>query len=175
MKWLSQHFKTPADAERHYFSVPQPAVQPRRDVEVETKNTFPVSNDNTSPGVSASTQTDITDPAEVVAESLHQLSSHNQLDEISKFFSSYVLVNFAVTVPNDFLSLAAKAMVQLKHNNCSNVLYKLAKCMGTLRRDSDDSKFPMNRMPMGLVEYIADFFMSDELRQVCLCCIYLYA
>lgn len=54
----------------------------------------------------------------------------------------YVLVNFSVTVPNDFLSLSAKAMAELKHNDRSNVLYNLAKCMETLRRDGGNSRIP---------------------------------
>jgi len=47
----------------------------------------------------------------------------------------------------------------------SNVLYNLAKGVGTLRGDSSDSRFPM---PMGLVEYAANFFVSDNLQKVCI-------
>ena len=36
------------------------------------------------------------------------------MEVMSKFFSEYTLVNFNLTVPDDFLSLAAKAMVKLK-------------------------------------------------------------
>ena len=37
---------------------------------------------------------------------------------------------------------------------------------GTLRPDSKDSRFPINRMPMGLVEYVPQFFAFDNLQQV---------
>ena len=45
-------------------------------------------------------------------------------------------------------------------------MYNLAKGMGTLRDDKEDSRFPIKRMPMGLVEYTAQFFAFDNLQQV---------
>ena len=36
-----------------------------------------------------------------------------------------------------------------------NVLYNLAKGMGTLRDDKEDSRFPIKHMPISLVEYAA--------------------
>ena len=74
-----------------------------------------------------------------------------------------------MNIPEDFLGVASQAMAQLKRHNRSNVLYNLAKSMGTLQLDSDNLYFPMTRMPMGLVEYISDnqiFFVSDEIRRV---------
>ena len=44
------------------------------------------------------------------------------------------------------------AMANLRHNARSNVLYNLAKGMGTPRADGSDSRFPVKRMPMGLIE-----------------------
>ena len=38
--------------------------------------------------------------------------------------------------------------------------------MGTLRDDKENSRFPIKRMPMGLVEYTAQFFAFDNLQQV---------
>jgi len=38
--------------------------------------------------------------------------------------------------------------------------------MGILRPDLKDSRFPTNRMLMGLVEYAAQFFAFDNLQQV---------
>ena len=57
-------------------------------------------------------------------------------------------------------------MVQLSNGGRTDVLYNLAKGMGTLRPDKKDSRFPINRMPMGLVEYTAQFFAFDNLQQV---------
>ena len=57
-------------------------------------------------------------------------------------------------------------MAQLKHNERSNVLYNLAKGLGTPRLDGSDSRFPAKRMPMGLVEYATNFFVADKMQQV---------
>ena len=71
-----------------------------------------------------------------------------------------------VSVPGDFLHLCAKAMKQLSSNGRSNVLYKLARGIGTFRKDGTDSCFPTKRMPMGLLEYMADFFSNVHLNRV---------
>ncbi|XP_065891566.1 uncharacterized protein [Dysidea avara] len=57
-------------------------------------------------------------------------------------------------------------MVQLKANGRGNVLYNLAKGIGTLREDGQESRFPIKRMPMGLIEYSADFFAADNLQSI---------
>ena len=78
----------------------------------------------------------------------------------------YVQRKYNISVPDDFLTLSAKAMVQLKCSNRSNTLYLLAKGWGTLREDETDSKFPTKHMPMGLIEHAANFFTSAEMRKV---------
>lgn len=71
-----------------------------------------------------------------------------------------------LSVRDDFVILAAKAMLQLKNSGRSNVLYNLAKAIGTIREDGSDSRLPTKRMPMGLIEYIASFFVADNLQSV---------
>lgn len=71
-----------------------------------------------------------------------------------------------LSVRDDFVILAAKAMLQLKNSGRSNVLYNLAKAIGTIREDGSDSRLPMKRMPMGLIEYIASVFVADNLQSV---------
>jgi hypothetical protein len=44
------------------------------------------------------------------------------------------------------------------------VLYSLAKGIGTMREDQSDSKFSTKRMPLGLMEYIANFFVAQNLN-----------
>ena len=95
-----------------------------------------------------------------------QLSVIVQLDLLSRLFSSYTSRELELSVPDDFVALAVKAMMQLKDNNRSNVLYNMAKAIGTIRKDGSDSRFPIKRMPMGLVEYIASFFAADNLQSV---------
>jgi len=94
---------------------------------------------------------------------LNQFSRTDQLSILSKLFTKVVL---KVSVPDDFLVFAAKAMDCLKCNYRSNVLYKLAKDIGTMREDETDSRLPTKRMPMGPVEYAADFYANDNLQSV---------
>ena len=95
-----------------------------------------------------------------------QLSPAVQVGLLSKLFSSYASRELGLSVPNDFVALATKDMMHLKENKRSNVLYKLAVVIGIMREDSSDSRLPVRRMPMGLVEYIANFFAADNLQLV---------
>ena len=48
----------------------------------------------------------------------------------------------------------------------------MAKTIGTIREDGSDSRFPVKRMSMGLVEYIASFFAADNLQSASKgCCV----
>ena len=97
----------------------------------------------------------------------NRLPAESQLTLLSDLFSSYLTNVYSLTVPKDFLCNAANAMLRLSDGGRTNVLYNLAKSIGTLRADKKDSRFPVKRMPMGLVEYIAQFFAVDNLQQVC--------
>lgn len=94
----------------------------------------------------------------VVECHFNQLPVNAQLDLLSKLFS---LV--------DFIVLAARAMLQLTSSGQSNVLYNLAKAIGTIREDGTDSRLPGKRMPMGLmglIEYIAIFLLQTIYRRL---------
>ena len=60
---------------------------------------------------------------------------------------------------SDFLKNAACAMLRLSDGGCTNVLYNLAKGIGTMWPDQSDSGFPIKQMPLGLLEYIALFLL----------------
>jgi len=68
--------------------------------------------------------------------------------------SAYMSSEMYVSVPGDFLSHASKAMVTLNRSGHTNVIYNLARGIGSQRID----RFPTDRMPMGLIEYIASFY-----------------
>lgn len=78
------------------------------------------------------------------------------------------LMTKEVSIPDDYLIYTAQAMNQLSISGRSNVLYmyKLSKGIGTMRLDNSDSCFPCKRMPMGMLEYMADFFCSTVIQQV---------
>ena len=114
---------------------------------------------------SCGVQTDPIDSS-LLLDILNMVPIDSQLPLLSEVFSAYLLTVFKLSVPNYFLHLAASAMLQLANNGRTNVLYNLAKGIGTLRQDEEDTRFPVKRMPMGLVEYTAQFFASDNLQQV---------
>lgn len=88
----------------------------------------------------------------------NQLLAESQLSTLSKLFSAY-LSQFSLTVPNDLLDNAASAMQRLSDGGRTNVLYNLAKGMGTPQPDQSDSHFLIKQTPLGLVEYIAQFLL----------------
>ena len=49
--------------------------------------------------------------------------------------------------------LAAQGMAQLKKAGRSNILYSLAKGLGTMRTSGSDSIFPSKQLVIGLVEH----------------------
>lgn len=47
------------------------------------------------------------------------------------------------------------------------MLYRLARELATMRSDGSGSKFPTNRIPMGLLEYMVGLFDSETSPHVC--------
>ena len=89
-----------------------------------------------------------------------------QISQMSCQFSSILKHEYCLNVPQDYLELSVQAMLHLKQCDRSNILYSLAKGLGTLRPDGSDSKFPTKRMPAGLLQYMVEFFAADNLSQV---------
>lgn len=71
-------------------------------------------------------------------------------------------------VPDDFLVYCSQAFQQLSEVQRSNVLYSLAKGIGTMRTGRSESLFPVTRMPMGLLEFMVNFFVANDSRSVSL-------
>jgi len=147
---LMKQYKTPKEAETAYFGC-QSSSQPVSTKRVRTQ--------------SCSTQTELPD-ASNVEHLCKGLPLDSQLQLLSSLFSSFVSLKIGISVPNDYLEYSASAMANLRHNARSNVLYNLAKGWGTMRTDGSDSRFPIKRMPMGLIEYAASFFSHDHLQSV---------
>lgn len=93
-------------------------------------------------------------------------SPPQNLVALSHMFAKYVQINTDCNIPSDFLLLTVEGMKHLRANGRSNVIYKLAKGLGTMRSDGSDSLFPVKRMPMGLIEYNTTFFTSRTINQV---------
>ena len=106
--------------------------------------------------------------ADEIKSAVQQYDQISQLEIISEMFCSYTRSQ-GVAVSSDFLSLFIRASHHLKSCNRINVVYGLAKVIGTLRPDRTDSLMPAKRMPMGLVEYLVQFFSADNLIKVSYC------
>ena len=95
------------------------------------------------------------------------LSSQEQLRVVSVLYSEFVnSQDHPAAVPADFLQLAFSAACHLHDSGRSDVIYLIAKGLGTMRLDKSDSLFPARRMPTGLIEYAANFFSVNSIQQV---------
>ena len=81
-------------------------------------------------------------------DAVKQQDGSKQLEIVSNLFCSYALSQ-DITVPSDFLKLFLDASLHMRRCNRTNVVYGLAKAVGTLRKDGKDSLLPAKRMPMG--------------------------
>ena len=149
---LKKQFKTPKDAVESSYSGHQ---------DLDTASLVVNTTEN---NVSVTESLEV-EPS-VLERYFNQLPVNAQLDLLSKLFSSYASSEMRLSVPDDFIVLAARAMLQLTSSGRSNVLYNLAKAIGTIREDGSDSRLPTKRMPMGLMEYIAILFVADNLQSV---------
>lgn len=99
-------------------------------------------------------------------ESLALAHPDDQLSFISKLFQKHVLSCSGVIIPSDFLQLSLAAMLKLSEAGRTNVVYNLVKAIGTKRPNSDESRLPVTRMPMGLLEHCVNFYSSTRVQQV---------
>lgn len=102
------------------------------------------------------------------AAALNSLLPPQQLSVLSQLFVDYIHLHACSRVPEDFLNVTVEGIRHLSRNGRSNVIYLLAKALGTMRSDGLDSLLPTKRMPMGLIEHIVNFFTVDAINKVCL-------
>ena len=151
-----KRFRSPREAEKFYFGVADAESDGDRQISTKSKE--------------LSTQTDDKDTSLIATKStinelIKQYSDATQLEIISDMLCSYAYSQ-GVIVPKDFLELFLHASLHLKACNRTNVVYGLAKAVGILREDGTDSLMPARRMPMGLVEYLVNFFTANNLSKV---------
>lgn len=151
--WLKKKFESPREAELHYGI----SGNQHRSVTVQTDPSLLHHTEDVAPStcvtVSSGVQTDFPQ---------QQLISDCSMEYLSTIFAQVCEKKLGVKVPEDFLVLASSAIHRLSEKGRSNILYSLAKGIGTMREDGLDSRFPTQRMPMGLVEYTANFFVLNQ-------------
>lgn len=100
---------------------------------------------------------------------LRGLNSQEQLHIISVLYSEFInSQEHPSSAPADFLELAFSAVCHLHDCGRSDIIYLMAKGLGTMRLDKSDSLFPAKRMPTGLIEYAAKIFTAHSVQQVIL-------
>ena len=98
-----------------------------------------------------------------------RLDSAEQVVVAANMISHIGSSSYDLSIPDDFLSLALKAMQKVTSEGRSNVIYGLCKGLGTSRpNDPNETYFPSLRMPMGLLEYMVNFFITARGNVVCL-------
>ena len=157
--WLKKKFGNPREAELHYGLCENQHRSVQTDLSLLHHREDITSSLSACVTVSSSVQTE---------QSGEQLSFDDNIEYLSAVFSQLCEKELGVQIPKDFLVFASSAMLRLAMQNRSNILYNLAKGIGTMRKDGSDSRFPTQRMPIGLVEYTASFFVADDLNQVLL-------
>ena len=88
-----------------------------------------------------------------------------QLNAMSHTFTA-LASQYELTIPDDYCECSIRAMMTLKESGRSNVLYRLTRALSTPRTDGKGSKFPTDRMPMGLMEYMVAFLDFETSPQV---------
>ena len=151
---LSAKFKSPSDASRHYYE-----AQEKLDTDNECSSTseMQILRPTVVPAG------DLSMVLEVCRQTLDSLQPSQQLSILSQLFS---LIS-QMSVPSDFLELTNHGMHHLKEHGRSNLIYQLARCVGTMRADGSDSLLPVKRMPTGLIEYVVNFFNAGVGTKVC--------
>ena len=159
-----KQFRTPQAAEHFYFgckTAPDDSQANETSGECHTHSGVSDCDISSSQPMESTKTTCIDD----LMDAVWQQEGSKQLKIISNLFCSYALSQ-GVTVPSDFLKLFLDASLHLRRCNRINVVYGLAKAVGTLREDGKDSLLPAKRMPMGLVEHMVNFFTADNLNKV---------
>ena len=113
-------------------------------------------------------QTDVEQIQTACWELIEILPPDQQCKVISSLFDMFLQKSTTLRSVSNFIQFAVNGMNHLKRCNRSNVIYLLAKTLGTLRPDESDSLLPAKRMPMGLIEYCVNFFNAKTAQQVCL-------
>ena len=67
-------------------------------------------------------------------------------------------------IPVLFLELCCKGINVLYQNGNENVIYYLAKGLGTPRRDGSGPRLPIDRLPIGLISYNICYFALDKIN-----------
>ena len=155
VKWLRRRYKDPKAAENALF--------PMRSVGTQTD--FSEKSIGTQTNIEPRSLYVETGPKQPLAN-YPEVVQQTVISDMSQKFSDHCKTALQLDVPVDFLTYASSAMIRLKKHRRSNVVYNLAKGIGEERSGVDESRLPVSRMPMGLIEHITNFFTAEDINEV---------
>ena len=89
---------------------------------------------------------------------------------LQSLFYQYMFLEFnedlQPCVPSDFIALCSKGISVLHQNEKDNIIYYLAKGLGTPREDGTGPRLPIDRMPFGLLSYNIRYFALDKVNNI---------
>lgn len=161
LRYLHQLYPTPKDAEKDLLIDKENS--PQLHVPDSTVNAALGSDGVHVDDLSSTLMCDIPISKRSCLDWFRQLSHPDQTELITSLYHHHVSMHHSgLHVPPDFLELSLKAMAHLQKSGRSNILFGLAKGLGIQRDDGSDSLIPTNRMPMGLLEYVINFYQSSK-------------
>ena len=105
-----------------------------------------------------------------VIKLLVSMSSRMRQDLLQNLFYQYMFLDFdhdfQPFIPSDFIDLCCKGINVLHQNGKENIVYYLAKGLGTPRRDGTGPRLPIDRMPFGLLSYNIRYFALDKINNI---------
>ena len=104
--------------------------------------------------------------ADVILEQLKSSAYEQKMSLLQDLFVE-ACQSQGVTVEKNFLELSISSVGHLMEGGGINVVYDLVRGMGTTCKDGSGPRFTVDRMPMGLVEYVPKFFAKDSKSKVC--------
>ena len=170
----TEHFKTPSPETRNHPSPSEDMIELLA-THIANWSMLPSSPPTSTVPSSGEEQlsdlsplhVEMLDTHESIVDRIQTFPASQQLELLVRLFQSLALQQHGLYVPSDYLTLSLQGMQHPKSCGRENVLYNLAQGLGTFREDASDSRFPAQRMPMGLLQYMVDFYNSDSYREVC--------
>lgn len=101
-----------------------------------------------------------------VVSGFKSASSEQQLSVLNEVLCYYARTSYGMDLPSDFVLLSILGMQNLQRAGKVNVIYELAKGLGVMRPGGKDSCFPTSRMPMGMLQYMVQFFNAKPGQNV---------
>lgn len=102
---------------------------------------------------------------DMVMEQLKYISNEQKATLLGDLFVD-VCRGQGVSVKKGFIELSLTSMKRLKEGGRRNIVYDLVRGVGTTSKDGSRPSFPVDRMPMGLLEYVTKFFAEESTSKV---------